>query len=162
MKRHLLPIIAFLLLQSVPTPSHSEDLPLPRFVSIKPEEANIRTGPGKRYQIKYVITKKNMPVEIVREFEQWRKIRDLMGDEGWVHMSMLSGTRYVLVQPSQQVVRKANSASGRPLAKLESGVIAKLKTCDAEWCEIAVNDDLEGWILRSGVWGVYPQESFEK
>ena len=135
----------------------AEELSLPRFVSIKSGEANIRTGPGKRYPIKWEVTRKNMPVEVITEFEQWRKIRDISGDEGWVHQSMLSGTRFVILE-SAQILRRSDSPSSRPTAKLESGVTARLKTCTEEWCEIQVND-VSGWVPRSEIWGVYPHET---
>lgn len=129
---------------------------LPRFVSIKSDDANIRTGPGKRYPVKWQITRKNVPVEVITEFEQWRKIRDVSGDEGWVHQGMLSSNRYVIFE-SQQVVRRSDSQSSRPVAKLESGVIARLKTCTEEWCQVEVND-ISGWAPRKDIWGVYPHE----
>ena len=134
----------------------ADEAALPRFVSIKSGDANIRTGPGKRYPIKWQISRKNVPVEVLAEFEQWRKIRDVSGDEGWVHQSMLSSNRFVILQ-SQQILRKSDSQSSRPVAKLEAGFIAKLKTCTEEWCQVEVND-ISGWALRSGVWGVYAHE----
>lgn len=139
----------------------AEELPLPRFACVRSDETNVRTGPGKRYQIKWVMTKKNMPVEIVREFEQWRKIRDIRGDEGWVHANMLSGGRYVIVQNSAQVLRKTSSDSSRAVAKLEPGVVARLENCENEWCRVEVSDEAEGYLKRTGLWGVYPGEVIE-
>lgn len=134
-----------------------EPLPLPRFASIKSDEANIRTGPGKRYPIKWQITRKNVPVEIISEFEQWRKIRDISGDEGWVHQAILSGARFVVVQNKPQMLRRSDSVSSRIIAKLEPGVQARLKRCTEQWCEVEMQET-EGWVLRSGLWGLYAHE----
>ena len=139
----------------------SDELPIPRFVTIKSAEANIRTGPGKRYPIKWEVSRKGVPVEIISEFEQWRKIRDSQGEEGWIFQTMLSGVRAVIIQSKSQILYKSDSASSRPLAKLNVGVIAKLKTCTKEWCNLET-EDLEGWVPRSVLWGVYPSESFER
>jgi SH3-like domain-containing protein len=135
----------------------AEELALPRFVSIKANDANIRTGPGKRYPLKWQISRKNVPVEVLTEFEQWRKIRDVSGDEGWVHQSILSGNRYIILE-SEQIMRRSDSKSSRPTAKLEAGVIARLKTCTPEWCQIEVNE-VAGWVPRKSVWGVYTHEN---
>ena len=140
--------------------SAADELTLPRFVSIKSGEANIRTGPGKRYPIKWEITRKNIPVEVLSEFEQWRKIRDISGDEGWVHQGMLSSNRFVILQ-SAQILRRSDSQSSRPVAKLESNVSMKLKTCTSDWCEVEVND-VSGWAPRNELWGVYSHEIFHK
>jgi SH3-like domain-containing protein len=130
-------------------------------VTIKSENANIRTGPGKRYPIKWEVVRKGIPLEVVSEFEQWRKVRDFQGEEGWIFQTMLSGARAVVVQSKPQILRKSDSASSRPIAKLDVGVVAKLKSCTKEWCNIE-KDDLEGWLPRTSVWGVYPNESLNR
>ena len=138
-----------------------EVLHVPRFVTIKSETANMRTGPGKRYPIKWEITRKGIPVEVISEFEQWRKIRDFQGEEGWVFQTMLSGARAVVIQSKAQILRKSDSASSRPVAKLEVGVVAKLRSCTKEWCNVE-KDELKGWLPRTSVWGVYPNESVNR
>lgn len=155
-----IPIIV-LFLSGLVSSHAAEESVLPRFVTIKSEAANIRTGPGKRYPIKWEITQKGIPVEIVSEFEQWRKIRDFQGDGGWVFHSMLSGARSVIIQSSPQILHKSDSASSRPVAKLDVGVVARLKSCTKEWCNIE-KDELEGWVSRSALWGVYPNETLNK
>ncbi len=144
------------------SPAHaSEESSVPRFVTIKSDKANIRTGPGKRYPIKWEITRGGIPVEVVSEFEQWRKVRDFQGEGGWVFHSMLSGVRAVVIQSAPQILRKSDSASSRPLAKLDVGVVARLKSCTKEWCKVE-KDDLEGWVSRRSVWGVYPNEDLNR
>jgi len=73
-------------------------LPVPRFVSLKAEEANLRTGPGIRYPVRWVYWKKWLPVEIIEEYDHWRKIRDAEGESGWIHKSLLSGRRTILIK----------------------------------------------------------------
>src|SRR5258706_546116 len=78
--------------------ANAASLPLPRFVSLKSEEANVRTGPGTRYPIQWVYHRAGMPVEIVEEYDLWRKIRDVEGTTGWVHKTMLAGNRTALIK----------------------------------------------------------------
>lgn len=139
-----------------------DDLPLPRFVSIKSEKANIRTGPGKRYPIKWEVVRKNTPVEVISEFEQWRRIRDVTGDEGWIYQGMLSGARFAIVQSSGTLIlRRSDNADSSPVAKLEQGVSVRLKACVREWCEVE-KDKISGWLPRGSLWGVYPTENFNR
>jgi SH3-like domain-containing protein len=137
----------------------SAQLPVPRFVTLGTDEINIRTGPGLRYPIRLVIKKDGLPVEIVREFDVWREIRDIDGDEGWVHKSMLSGKRAVVVKGSIRPLFKKPDENRKPVAKLEPGVIAALKICRQDWCEVSVAG-YAGWLKRADVWGVYPDEKF--
>jgi SH3-like domain-containing protein len=137
------------------------ELPLPRFVSIKSNEVNARTGPNIRYPIRWVYVKKGEPVELVAEFEQWRKIRDKKGDEGWVHESMLSGKRKVIIigdKPQKVYIDQDASTNGVFL--IEPDARASLISCHKEWCEIEA-EDYKGWIERKKIWGVYSNEEFK-
>lgn len=133
-------------------------LPIPRYVTLRADEVNVRTGPGVRYPVDWVFVRENMPVEIVSEFENWRKIRDFEGTEGWVHQSMLSGRRSVLVIGRNRTLRREATDSSPAVAHMEPGVIAWLDSCVSEWCEIEVSG-LSGWIHRSMIWGVRVDES---
>lgn len=135
-------------------------LPVPRFVTLGTDEVNMRTGPGLRYPIRLIIRKNGLPVEIVREFDVWRQIRDQDGDEGWVHKSMLSGRRAVIIKGAIQPLLKEPAADARPVVKLEPGVIATAETCEAEWCKLQIAT-YEGYIRKENVWGVYPDEKIE-
>jgi SH3-like domain-containing protein len=139
----------------------SESLPIPRFVSIKSSEANIRTGPNVRYPVKWVFVRKGEPVEVITEFEQWRKIRDKQGDDGWIHESMLSGKRQVILigDKSHLIYKKADMTSP-PLVKLEPEVRAELHGCHKEWCRIE-SSGYKGWVERKFLWGVYNKEEIE-
>lgn len=136
-------------------------LPVPRFVTLGSDQVNIRTGPGLRYPVKLILKKEGLPVEIVKEFDVWRQIRDMEGDEGWVHKSLLSGKRSVIIKGHIQTLHKKPEEGSRPIVKLEPGVVAGLDRCDNEWCYLKVAS-YKGWINREYVWGVYPHEVFAK
>lgn len=151
--------IAFLLTLLIA--SVSEAGIIPRFVSLKGGETNLRTGPSKNYPIKWVIKNKGEPVEIVAEFEQWREIRDMDGDSGWVHEAMLSGSRSIIViGDGPQLVFK-NVSMDKKLVRVEPKVRAKLLTCKELACYISV-DEYKGWIARKSIWGIYPNEYLDK
>lgn len=137
--------------------SAKADLPLPRFVSLKSSEANVRTGPGLRYQIKWVVVRKDLPVEVIAESENWRKIKDIDGDEGWVHRSMLSNQRKVTVLHTTQTLYEEENRSSRPVAFLEAGVHADLLECDDSWCELRAKG-MRGYMPRQNLWGLYADE----
>ena len=139
----------------------TESLPVPRYVSLATGEVNLRTGPGMRYPVKLVVRKSGLPVEVVREFDVWRQVRDIDGDEGWVHKSMLSGRRSVVVKGQVQTLLRKPGTDAKPVAKLEPGVIARLQTCDSAWCQINVGG-YGGWLKKETIWGVYPDEAFKE
>lgn len=144
-----------------PIEEAAPQLPIPRFVTLASDEVNLRTGPGLRYPIKLILKKDGLPVEIIKEFDVWRQIRDMGGDEGWVHKSLLSGKRAVIITGHIETVYKKPDAGSRPVVKLEPGVIASLDHCDDEWCYLKIAS-YRGWLKRAGVWGVYPDERFGK
>lgn len=134
-------------------------LPLPRFVSLKSDKVYMRTGPGLRYPIKWVYTRENMPVEITQEFEEWRKVKDVDGEEGWINQAMLSGERTALVRADEPVsMREGESESTRLVARLEPLVVARLKKCDPLYCRLDAGG-YEGWVERKFLWGIYPNEN---
>lgn len=136
-------------------------LPVPRFVTLGTDEVNVRTGPGQRYPIKFVIRKDGLPVEITREFDVWRQIRDVDGDGGWVHKSMLSGRRAVVIKGRLQTLLKKPDEADRPVVKLEPGVIADLQTCREAWCSLKIAS-YNGWLKKADIWGVYLDETFKE
>lgn len=141
-------------------PEGAEVLPVPRFVTLGPDEVNLRNGPGIRYPIRLIIKKQGLPVEVIRQFDVWRQVRDQQGDEGWVHKSMLSGRRAVIITGGTQTLRRKPEEDAKPVVRLEPGVIATLDTCEGDWCELSVNS-FDGWIRRDKLWGVYPDEKFK-
>lgn len=136
-------------------------LPLPRFVSLKNEETNVRTGPGTRYPIQWVYRRAEMPVEVIEEFDIWRKIQDVEGTTGWVHKAMVSGRRNGMITgKSPQIIRIDADAKSRPILKVEPMVIVRLVECELAWCRIQV-DGRKGWIEKKYLWGVYKDEAFD-
>jgi SH3-like domain-containing protein len=134
-----------------------KNLPVPRFVALRSDQVNLRTGPGERYPIDWVLTRRNMPVEIIAEFDNWRKIRDYDGTTGWVQERMVTGRRNVIVRDQIRSLRSKPASDAAVVARAEAGVIAKLLECNADWCRIEANG-VAGWLKRDDIWGVYPRE----
>ena len=150
-------LIACLWLWSLATTGAADSLPLPRFVSLKSSEVNLRTGPGTRYPIDWVYHRRGLPVEILAEFDNWRRVRDSEGVVGWVHRALLSGHRGALVAPPHRIFRRAPEAGARALFRAASGVLVQIISCDGVWCKVS-HDDTKAWTKQGGLWGVYPGE----
>jgi len=136
-------------------------LPLPRFVSLKNDEVNVRTGPGTRYPIQWVYRRVGMPVEVVEEYDVWRKIRDAEGTAGWVHKTMLDGKRNVMIKGKEpRVMRIDPEARAKPMLKAEPMVIARLLECQLDWCRLQISGR-KGWVEKKYLWGVYATEIFD-
>jgi SH3-like domain-containing protein len=141
-------------------------LVLPRFVSLKADRVNVRRGPNKDNEVAWVYTRAGLPVEITAEYENWRRIRDWEGAEGWVYQSLLSGRRTALVSPQAKTadelvpIYERADARSNVAARLQSGVLATVKRCSGTWCRIA-GDGFDGWIEQERLWGVYPNETME-
>lgn len=142
-------------------PFRSTIYPLPRFVSLGSGEVNVRTGPGSKYPIKWVYRQKFMPVEIILEYDAWRKIQDQDGEQGWVHSSLISGRRFGVIQSEAlATVMSKPQPDARPRLRLEPGVRVRLESCSGDWCRVEVAD-IKGWVLKNILYGVYPREKFD-
>jgi len=140
-----------------PNPSGLE---IPRWVSIRASEVNIRTGPGARYPIDWVLQFRDLPVEVVGEFENWRQVRAQDATTGWVHKSMLSGSRTASIAVARARVMQKPDSDAPVAAFVEEGVVVALDACAPEWCRIAIaSHGVEGWIPRAALWGLYPGET---
>jgi len=142
----------------------SSGLPVPRFVSLKPDKVNVRGGPTRNHEISWQYTRAGLPVEITAESDNWRRIRDWEGSEGWVYHSMLSGRRTGIVNAKEKdglvpIYAKGDSAAP-VVAQLQSGVLGSVKYCTGTWCRI-VGAGFDGWIAQERIWGVYPSEKVE-
>lgn len=142
-------------------------LPLPRFVSLKPARVNVRIGPGRGYAVSWLFTRSGLPVEIIQEYDNWRRIRDADGTEGWVYQSLLAGKRTAIIAPwerenAEQMFELLASAdeTARVVAKVEAGVIGNIRECTGEWCRLDINGT-RGWINQRQLWGAYPGEVFD-
>jgi SH3-like domain-containing protein len=137
--------------------SGNERLPVPRFVSLRSDDVNLRAGPDGRYPIEWVFKRRNLPVEILAEFDTWRRIRDSSGTEGWVHQALLQGRRYAIVAGETRALRRTAQDDAAIVARLEPGVIGRLLECKESWCRLEAGG-FRGWLKRQEIWGVYPQE----
>jgi SH3-like domain-containing protein len=133
---------------------------LPRFVSLKSEEINVRTGPGARYPVQWVLRRRFMPVEIIAEFETWRKIRDWEGAIGWVHQRTLTGRRSIIVTGRIRTIRRRPRNDAPAIARAEPKNIGRLLSCRNTWCRVDIQGR-RGWLQRRSFWGVYPKESIK-
>lgn len=132
-------------------------LPIPRFASIKSNEVNARIGPTIKSSIEWVFIRKGEPVEIVAEYEQWRQIRDINGEGGWVHSSVLSGKRSVIILGKEIVALTKSPSSDKVVAKIASNVRCSLNKCKAQYCQISCQG-YTGWLAKSLLWGIYNAE----
>jgi SH3-like domain-containing protein len=139
-------------------------LPVPRFVSLKPDKVNVRGGPTRDHDVTWQYTRSGLPVEITAESDNWRRIRDSDGAEGWVYHSMLSGRRTAVVTAKLKDELIPLHAKADPqaavTARLQSGVLASVKSCTGAWCRV-VGSGFDGWIAQERLWGVYPNEKVE-
>lgn len=140
------------------SPAAPNNLAVPRFVSIKFNEVNARTGPENDCPIEWVFVKKNEPVEVIAEFGQWRKIRDIKGEGGWVHSTVIIGNRSVIVVSKNPILLlKAPGKYENAVAKLLPEIRCSLNKCEKEWCQITCKS-YKGWVSRKFLWGIYPEE----
>ena len=139
-------------------------LPIPRFVSLKAEKVNVRRGPSSDHPVAWVFQRKGLPVEIVAEFENWRRIRDSDGEEGWILQNMLAGKRTAEIAPWKQGQNVPLMSGPKPaagvVAQVGSGVVAEVEHCDGEWCELSAGG-YDGFVQQTQLWGVYPGEKVD-
>lgn len=132
-----------------------DKLPIPRFASIKLSEVNARSGPSITSSIEWMFIKKDEPVEITAEYDQWRQIRDIKNEGGWVHSSVLSGKRFVIINTkSFTYLFQDTSEKSQAIGKLNNAVRCQLHKCDENWCNVTCQP-LKGWVLKNALWGVY-------
>ena len=144
--------------------STTSGLPVPRYVSLKSDHVNVRAGPTKDNDVAWVYTRSGLPVEITAEFENWRRVRDSEGAEGWVYHSLLSGRRTAVITMKTKddlasLYDRPDSAA-KVAARLQAGVVAQVKKCGAGWCRVT-GTGFDGWIEQQRLWGVYADEKVE-
>lgn len=158
----------------VPQPAHAQaakgasGLPLPRFVSLKSRRVNMRIGPSTDFPVSWMYMQSGVPVEIIQEYENWRRIRDADGTEGWVNQALLSGERTGVAAPwmrsrSEGVyvnMRREPQNSAEITARLEPGVMLRIGECNGTWCR-ADTEGAKGWVSQAEIWGAYPGEAFK-
>lgn len=136
------------------------NLPMPRFVSLKASEGNVRRGPSLSHRIDWVFKRRNMPLRIIAEHGHWRRVEDREGAGGWVHYSLLSGVRTVLIEEDMAAIHKLADPTSPVQAYAEAGVIARLGSCENGWCTVTA-DGNKGWMRRAAFWGMMDGETRE-
>ncbi len=137
--------------------------PVPRFVSLRADEVNMRAGPGVRYPVEWVYKRRGLPVKVVETYDNWRKVKDAEGTTGWIHVSMLSGRRTGLVTGDGIRLRAEADGDAAAVARLERGVIVTLESCPEDggaYCRAKAGDHA-GWVTRDALWGVLSGETFD-
>jgi SH3-like domain-containing protein len=146
------------------TPGSVSGLPVPRFVSLRSDKVHVRVGPAIDHDIRWTFARAGLPVEIVAESDNWRRIRDAEGAEGWVHHALLSSRRTALIAPASKEksfsVFESADARSRVTAELQPGVLAAVRHCKSGWCRIS-GERFDGYIEQTRLWGVYPNETIE-
>ncbi len=164
MKRALILSLALLL----PSPAtyavddsviDASGLPLPRFVSLRSNDANMRVGPGKQYPIKWHYQRAHLPMEVVEEFGHWRRLRDKEGELGWMHKNLLSSGRFVITESEPTLFHIAPRDDASVIIKSGAGVLVYAKACELDWCLLTIQER-DGWARKSDIWGVYETEQF--
>jgi SH3-like domain-containing protein len=126
------------------------------FASIKAGKANIRSGPGTNYRIKFTYNMRSIPVRVISKYDNWNEIEDYDGERGWISQSLLSRKRTIIIKTTKSFVNVYSAATNksRILIKLKDKVIAKLIGCKADWCKIQVSGK-KGWLKKENFFGAY-------
>ena len=158
-------LISFILLLLLSLNLHAKTgsvtgLEIPRFVSLKSNEVNLRVGPSTNYPIELMYITKNLPVEVIDEFDAWRKIKDHMGTKGWLHKSLIQGDRFVLTgYKNNKDVDLYTRPNGNIIGTIKKNNILNVKNCILYWCKIS-KKNINGWILKKNIWGIYEFEIY--
>lgn len=130
-----------------------------RFASLGKDEVFVRTGPASQYPIKWIYKKSGFPIEIIREYDTWRQIKDYDGSVGWVHHAMLSSYRTAIITEKDGVaVLSKPNAGATAVVRLEQNVLVSIDQCDGPWCRVYISGGFKGWVPRTALWGIYPSE----
>lgn len=154
-------LLAPLLIAAVPASEAADGatgLPVPRFASLRSDKAYARTGPGDRYPIAAIYVRAGLPVEIIKEYDIWRQVRDPDGATGWMNKSLLKGERTAVITRNVRPLYASPDLQARIVWRIEPGAVVRLTLCDQAWCRVD-RGGKSGFILRAQLWGVYPNEA---
>ena len=133
-------------------------LEIPRYVSLKSDDANIRVGPSKNYPIAIKYIKKDYPLKILEEYEDWRKVEDFIKNNGWIHKSLISGIRTgIVLSKEDKNIELLNTLNGNIIGEIGKGNIIYLKKCKIDWCLVST-ENFKGWMDKKYIWGVKEKE----
>ena len=157
-------VIAFILIIIFSQASNADigketGLEIPRYVSLKSNDANIRVGPSKNYPIKIKYIKKNYPLKVLEEYAEWRKVEDFKNNIAWIHKSLISGTRTgIVLSNDNKTIKLLNTLSGNVIGEIGMGNIVFLEKCKIDWCLVSF-ENYKGWIDKKYIWGVKEKET---
>ncbi len=133
-------------------------LEIPRYVSLKSDDANIRVGPSKNYPIEIKYIKKNYPLKVLEEYEEWRKVEDFNKNIGWIHKSLISGIRTgIVLSNDNKNIKLLNTLNGNVIGEIGSGNIVFLEKCKIDWCLVSFGN-YRGWVDKKNIWGIKEKE----
>ena len=133
-------------------------LEIPRYVSLKSNDANIRVGPSKNYPIEIKYIKKNFPLKVLEEYEDWRKVEDFQKNFGWIHKSLISSSRTgIVLSNDNKTIKLLNTLNGSVIGEVGKGNIVFLEKCKIDWCLVS-SGNYKGWINKKYIWGVKEKE----
>ncbi len=136
-------------------------LEIPRYISLKSDDANIRVGPSKNYPIEIKYIKKNYPLKVLDEYEEWRKVEDFNRNTGWIHKSLISGIRTgIVLSNDSKKIKLFNTLDGNVIGEIGNGNIVFLEKCKIDWCLVSIGN-FEGWMDKNYIWGVKEKEIFK-
>ncbi|MBP5215723.1 MAG: hypothetical protein J6039_04110 [Alphaproteobacteria bacterium] len=165
MKSLFVTLMAFILLcgslNSAQAQQESENgNALPRMVSLRSSKINARSGPGSRYPIEWVYQQRGAPVEIIAEFELWRKVKDWEGSESWIHKAMLTNRRFAkVIIPGENNIYAKQDDNEKIIAKVEDGVVGEVEKCPSPKSKCLLKfENIRGWMPRESLFGVYSDE----
>jgi SH3-like domain-containing protein len=141
-----------------------------RYVSLKADRVYLRKGPGTEYPVAWEFQRAGLPVEVIREFDVWRQVRDAGGTVGWVHSSLLSGRRTALILPWEvkegqpqlplATLRYDERETAAAVAQVEAGALVSIIGCEKGWCRVSIGNH-RGYIEQTKLWGTYPNEKIK-
>ncbi len=131
---------------------------VPRFLSLKSDEANMRVGPGNEYPIAWVYRRKGLPLKVIAEYEVWRKVVDHEGTTGWMHTKLLTGRRTALIIDRVAKLYKTFEDNSKIVGYAERNVLMELQYCKSQFCRV-MHPKLKGWVRRDKFWGLLEDET---
>jgi len=129
--------------------------PVPRFVSLRSSEIKMRVGPGREYPVKWVLQRKGLPVKVIAEYDTWRQVECHDGTAGWIHQSLLTGNRTLMITHEKCRLLSSANRDAHSTAKLAPSTLVpfKLKDCKSGRCYVNAHGT-KGWVPKDQVWGL--------
>lgn len=138
-------------------PAAAQDRHPPYWASISAGQAHMRTGPGRNFPISWLYRREGLPVRVVEIYQNWRKVEDPDGIQGWMLVNLLSADRTAMVVGDIRPLREEPRAGARIRYRAEPGVVGRIRSCRSGWCEFDVRGRT-GFVEISHLYGVAEDE----